>query len=337
MSENKTWPQLIEEVAVPFKDIAKSHNAVQWVEECEFAKQAVQKNSMLAECKVQTVQNAIKNVAAIGLTLNPAYGYAYLIPESKKNGNQWAKECDLRISFTGLIKLATDSGAIKKVRAEIVRQNDEFIFNGVFNEPTHRITTPFDEAQRGAPIGVYCVAIDNEDKYTTELMSWDEVLKIKSKAKTQNVWNEWTNEMAKKAIIKRASKQWTKTNRMESAVSMLNETEGSVDIGAVPDDIKVQFDHALNNATAIEFYGFIKSLPEDQYDALYNSGEKGKKMDLKKMFTEKEKAGIQQINELVHDMRSDDEETKEDAVSAMQSKTDLEKNIVRKFMQENKS
>ncbi len=59
-------------------------------------------------------------------------------------------------------------------------------------------------------------------------------------------------------------------------------------------------------------------------------------MDLKKLFTEKEKAGIQQINELVHDMRSDDEETKEDAVLVMQSKTDLEKNIVRKFMQENK-
>lgn len=327
-----TWPQIIDNLGNEFNTIASSHQAVIWAQECEFAKQLIESNPMLAQCQRHTVESSIKNVASVGLSLNPIHGYAHLVPESKKYGDQYLKDCFLRISYKGLIKLATDSGAIKKVHAEIVRENDTFIFNGVFNEPKHVITTPFNETLRGNPIGVYCLAVDNEGGFITDMMSWNEVLKIKSKAKIQNVWNEWLEEMAKKTILKRASKQWPKSNRLETAVSILNESEGSIEFAEVAQDLKHKFDTVLNEGTPIEFYSFIKSISEDDYNSLYNSGEKNKKGELKAAFTTKEKQGIEHINQLINSYFSDDDEIKENAAEIMNSLKDSEKTIIRQII-----
>ena len=102
------------------------------------------------------------------------------------------------------------------VKAEIVREKDIFEYNGALAMPKHTITNPFNEAERGQPVGVYCIAITHEDRTICDLMSWQEVLKIKAAAKTQMVWDKWTEEMAKKALIKRAytsnGPKQTKTN-----------------------------------------------------------------------------------------------------------------------------
>jgi recombination protein RecT len=212
----KTWGDIVHDVSNKFVEIASREKLVSWAEESQFAIQAIQGNDSLAKCAPHTVQNAIINVAAVGLTLNPAYGYAYLVPE--------AGDCKLRISFKGLCKVATDSGAIKWVRAEVVCDGEEFEYLGPCAMPIHKITNPF---SRGKTIGVYCVAKTHEGDVLTDIMGLADVEKIKAKAKTKNVWNEWFDEMAKKAIIKRASKQWPKTDRMETAVDHLNEQEGS--------------------------------------------------------------------------------------------------------------
>ena len=76
-----------------FELIATSQNLVTWAEESQFAAQALNKNPMLQQCAPQSIQESIINVAAIGLSLNPAYGYSYLVPDSVKSGNQWVKIC----------------------------------------------------------------------------------------------------------------------------------------------------------------------------------------------------------------------------------------------------
>lgn len=335
MSENKqlTWPDVINGVKKDFVEIADTHKAVQWKEECEFALQAVNKNSKLAQCIPYTVESAIKNVAAVGLSLNPAYGFAYLIPESQKRGKDWVQECQLRISFQGLIKLATDSGSIKVVKAEVVRENDSFTYNGPMKEPTHSISNPFKPTDRGDPIGVYCVAITHEDRALVDLMSWEEVQKIKSKAKTQNVWNDWPEEMAKKAVIKRSSKQWPKTDqfeRLQTAVAVSNEHEGNSDNGYSDEDLQKYHDY-LENGTAIAFAAYARNLPEEAYNALYNSFENGDKTAGKQRATKKEQEGLKLINSIVADMLSDDEEVKEEAMNGL---SDLEKKIVTKYAQQ---
>lgn len=210
-----------------FCRIADKNKVVRWEEESQFALQSLQKNSTLAGCVAESIQNAIINVAAVGLTLNPADGYAYLVPEYNKTTKR--NECQLRISFKGLIKAATDTGAVKWVRAEIVKENDTFTYNGVDEKPTHQMQ-PFGD--RGAPVGVYCVAKVSDTEYLTDIMDWPEVKKIQACAKTQAVWNQWPEEMAKKAIIKRAAKQWPRTvasGVLHKTIEVINESEGGTD------------------------------------------------------------------------------------------------------------
>lgn len=228
-----TWPQLLERAASKFNQIADRHKLVTWVEECQFALMALQSNEKLALCAPVTVQNAIINVASIGLTLQPALGYAYLVPDSVKQGDVWVNVCTLKVSFKGLMKIATDSGSITWCKAEIVKEKDVFEYNGPCALPRHTMQ-PFGD--RGKTVGVYCVAKTHDGDYLVDIMDAAEIQKIRSAAKTKTVWGAWPDEMAKKGIIKRASKQWPKTDqseRLDRAIEVVNEYEGSEAIGAL--------------------------------------------------------------------------------------------------------
>ncbi len=210
-----------------FDQIASREKLVHWAEESQFALEAFQKNPSLQKCSPQSIRNAIINVATCGLTLNPANGLAYLVPEYNKQTRQ--SVCQLRISFKGLCKVAIDSGAIQWVRAEIVRANDRFDYLGPCREPNH-LMNPF-ATNRGEVVGVYCIAKTASGDVLADVMSRADIDKIKAAAKTQNVWNSWYEEMAKKAIIKRASKQWpsaSNAQRFQETVATINKAEGNV-------------------------------------------------------------------------------------------------------------
>lgn len=234
-NEVMTWPQLIEQVAPKFNQIATAQNLVTWAEESQFAIQAIQKNEKLSQCMPHTVQNAVINVAAVGLTLNPALGYAYLVPESEKvkdgTGREvWVQNCSLRVSFKGLLKIATDSGSILWAKAEIVKAKDTFKYRGPCELPSHEMDAFGD---RGETVGAYCIAKTHQGDVLVDVMSAAEIAKIRGAAKQDGVWSKWPDEMAKKAILKRASKQWPKTDRddrLDRAIAVVNEYEGSEDI-----------------------------------------------------------------------------------------------------------
>ena len=248
---------LVDQCLPRFQKIAQTNGElVKWEQESQFALQALQKNPTLRSCATHTIENAIINIAACGLTLNPADGYAYLVPEYDKELK--AQACILRISFKGLIKAATDTGVIKWVRAEVVKENDEFNYKGPCEMPSHNMD-PF--SNRGDPVGVYCIAKLAEGDILADVMKWEEVKKIQSAAKTQMVWNQWPEEMAKKAIIKRASKQWPKSDgsaSLHATVDILNTNEGS-------DPLEEMSDIANGILEAIEnddIHGFGELWPE---------------------------------------------------------------------------
>jgi recombination protein RecT len=234
MSNNEvmTWAQAIDVVAPKFNQIATAQNLVTWAEESQFAMQAIQKSEHLAKCSVHTTQSAIINVAAVGLTLNPALGYAYLVPEGG--------ECNLKVSFKGLLKIATDSGSILWAKAEIVKAKDEFEYLGICTLPIHKMK-PFED--RGDTVGVYCVAKTHQGDFLVDYMGMEDITKVKNAAKTKTVWTAWPDEMIKKAMIKRASKQWPKTDRddrLDRAIAAINEYEGSEDLARQERDITPQ-------------------------------------------------------------------------------------------------
>lgn len=273
-----TMEQMFLQAQVEFTKIADKHKLVVWAEECNFARQAVDRNTKLAECTVSTLRDAIVNVAAVGLTLNPAYGYAYLIPEAQKRGDNWVQEARLQVSFKGLIAKATEEGGpMAWVVADVVYENDTFVFNGKWALPDHKMDNPFGD--RGKPIGVYCTGKTHADDVITELAPWSEVMKAKAAAKTKNVWDKWQDEMAKKFIIKRASKQWPRhshTDGLQTAVAALNEIEGS----------ESEIDQLDVTAAAI-----IKGIADDDYEAVHEAWAELTDEEKQQIWTAKTKGG----------------------------------------------
>ena len=111
-----------------------------------FAMQMLMKNDFslkTANNNPRSVRLAMINVASTGLTLNPANGYAYLVPRDGA--------IVLDISYKGLIKIATDAGSVEWARADLVYSADEFVYNGPAVIPQHK-SNPF-SGNRGEVIG----------------------------------------------------------------------------------------------------------------------------------------------------------------------------------------
>lgn len=196
--------------------------------EASFALQLLGNNSFLlgiASENPASLENAISNLAAIGISLNPATKEAYLVPRSRA-------VC-LDISAIGLMKLATDSGSISWAQSKIVFQKDTFEDNGSGQAPTHKFEA---FGERGAIVGVYAVAKTSTGDYLTDTMSIKECHDIRDRSeawksfkagKTKSCpWSTDEGEMMKKTVIKRASKLWPKSERLDTAVDVLNQHEG---------------------------------------------------------------------------------------------------------------
>jgi recombination protein RecT len=283
---------LVKEQEGKFTELAhNAGDAVNFAQECLFARQQLLKNDFTLKTAAKnpnSLQAAILNVAAIGISLNPASTHAYLVPRD-------GAIC-LDISFKGLVKLATDCGAIKYAKAELVYENDHFEWCGPTTPPMHR-ADPFGE--RGPIKGGYCLAKMPDGEYMVEVMSVDEINKVRDTSKAfkagKGPWVDWYAEMAKKTIIKRAYKSWPQTEarqRLDKAVEVLNEHEGM----AYTIEEHGEYLKYLREGDALGFYLMRRRLPDHVWIALYNSGEKGQKVKMKQEAAELEKAGIEQFN-----------------------------------------
>lgn len=192
--------------------------------EAEFAIQTITGNDFamkIAMSNKQSVFNAVTNIAAIGISLNPAKRQAYLVPRD-------GKIC-LDISYMGLMDLAMATGSIKWAKAEIVYQQDSFALNGFDKPPTHTYS-PF-ARDRGEVAGVYVVVKTADGDYLTDCMSRDEIDAIMNRSQSvksgkSSPWKTDYNEMAKKTVVKRAYKYWPKTDRLDQAIHHLNTDSG---------------------------------------------------------------------------------------------------------------
>ncbi|ELQ6218504.1 recombinase RecT [Cronobacter dublinensis] len=198
---------------------AMTDQTVTWAKESQFAIQLFQKNDFLAKTAINnptSAQNAIINVAAIGITLNPASKLAYLVPRD-------GMVC-LDISYMGLLHLAQSSGSIKWGQCKLVCANDTYESNGLDKAPTHKYNAFGD---RGEVVGGYCTVKTPDGDYLTEEMSLAEIKAVEATSKAKNgPWKTFWDEMARKTIVKRASKYWPKAQRLDNAIHLLNDDEG---------------------------------------------------------------------------------------------------------------
>ena len=195
---------------------------VKFSTESQFAIQAFQGNKFLADTarkNMASLQNAIINVASIGISLNPANKHAYLVPRD-------GKIC-LDISYMGLLHLAMTTGSIKWGQCKLVHASDTYASNGLDKAPTHSYNPFLNTNDRDAVIGAYCTVKTADGDYLTEEMSLDDIKKIENSSKAKNgPWKTHWNEMARKTVVKRASKYWPKVERLDEAIHNLN-TDGN--------------------------------------------------------------------------------------------------------------
>lgn len=231
-TELQPYQHAIQNAKGRFLKVAQS--TVNYDKESIFAMQALMKTDYamsVANKNPQSVHLAMINVASTGLTLNPANGYAYLVPRDGA--------IVLDISYKGLIKIATDSGAISWARADVVYEQDAFVYHGPAAIPDHQ-ADPF-KCDRGAIVGCYCIAKTKDGDILTEVMPLSELEKIRDKSmayvkKQSGPWVEWFEQMAKKAVIKRASKTWPYTNdKLAQVIEVANEAEGGYDMESEED------------------------------------------------------------------------------------------------------
>ena len=268
---SKELMQMIGEQESRFLKLDEANgNILDFKQECLFAKQQISRNSTTLDTATNnmgSLQSAILNVAAVGISLNPALQHAFLVPR----GGQIC----LDISFRGLTKIATDAGSIRWAKAELVYENDTFAYKGV-NQPPELKADVFGE--RGKLKGGFCLAKLPDGDYLVDTMSVDEIHKVRdtSKAKKSGPWVSWYGEMCKKTIIKRAYKSWPQTEnrlRLDKAVETINEHEGI----AFTIEEQATLQKLIDMKDALGVYIFCETLPEGGYEAIYYSFPKGKK------------------------------------------------------------
>lgn len=200
--------------------------AMQALSQNDYAVSIVQKNP-------ESLIMAMRNVAAIGLTLNPAEKMAYLVPRNGK--------IILDISYRGMLDVAIRSGAIQWAKPELVFSNDHFEYYGPDKEPAFRCD-PFlqpGENGRGDLRGGFVVyKLPNGDKQFMT-MRLDEILQARDSSqswlsykdgKTKScIWVDWWEQMCLKTLIKRAWKLWVGTGQVRQMAlveTILNNDNG---------------------------------------------------------------------------------------------------------------
>lgn len=177
---------------------------------------------MLAKCEPTSVFACIVQASQLGL--EPGInGQAYLVPFWNNRKKQY--ECQLIPGYRGLIDLARRTAQVDSVSSHIVFENDEFdLVLGDQERIEHR---PKLTGERGQPLFGYCVAKFKDGGKHIEPMRWEEIMSIKARSKSRDKNGElkgpWISdemEMARKTVVRRASKYWPMSVELATAMAL---------------------------------------------------------------------------------------------------------------------
>ncbi len=182
---------------------------------------AVANNPELLKCTRQSLWNACRQGAELGLSLNPTLGEADILPA--------AKEAQFRPRYKGLMKLAMKSGEVTSIRSVLVYENDEFeVVEGLRPNIIHKPA----RGNRGQMTHVYCVwNLKSQPDPQFEVMDREQVYKVRGRSPSgksgRGPWASDEPEMWRKTVVRRASKYMPITcDDFQRAVAVDNIAEG---------------------------------------------------------------------------------------------------------------
>ncbi len=203
---------------------------------------AIIKTPKLADCSPESLLQALMLCSQAGL--EPDGRNAHLIP--------YGNVVQVIFDWKGLVALARRNG-VENIAADIICENDTFEWfrNGEGLQFKHIVDY---RKARGAMFAAYCIWKDS-DQFDGEVMTKEEIdgIRKRSKASGSGPWVSDYNEMAKKTVVRRASKKWPLDAELAEA-AMVDETT----IVAPP--ARPSFDTAAGEAL------FPNSLPPAETD-----------------------------------------------------------------------
>ncbi len=176
----------------------------------------------LAECSVVSFFNALKQCLGLGLEPTSSKQFGYFIP--------YKPEVQFKLSWMGILELARRAGVT--ARANCVYKDDKFRWVSGNEDAIEHEPNIFAQRDESTLVGVYCVAdVPNPDgskRRLVEVMSKAEVDEVrKCAAKGSTAWSGFYSEMAKKTVIRRASKSWPLAVDLHDAIA--RDAEGEFD------------------------------------------------------------------------------------------------------------
>lgn len=163
----------------------------------------------LMQCTIESLLGAIMQAAQLGLEPG-ILGHCYFVPFNKNIAPKgapakWVKEVTFIIGYRGLIDLARRSGQITTIASYPIYSKDKFecvygFEQKLFHEPSF--------GDRGELIGFYSYAITKDGGKFADVMSLDEVKRIRdrSKSKDNGPWVTDFEEMGRKTVLRRMCK-----------------------------------------------------------------------------------------------------------------------------------
>lgn len=200
---------------------------------------------VLETCTKTSIANSLLDMVIQGL--NPVKKQCYFIPFGGK--------LQLFRSYFGdqtVVKNAIPG--VENIFATVIYEGDEVEID--INEDGEQYVKSHKTKleNRDKPIkGAYATIVINGKKYQ-EIMSWPEIQKAWSKAKTKNVQNEFPQEMAKRTVIRRLCKRFLNTSDDANmfVVESYNRTtsdeyDNNSDYVETQEELKQQVDEKANS------------------------------------------------------------------------------------------
>ncbi len=165
---------------------------------------ALQNTPELLDCDPLSLLASVMECSQLGLEPNSKLKHAHLVPFWNSKTKQ--KEVQAIPGYAGLIELATRSGKVTSINANVVYGKDQFEYEeGLAPRLVH---VPSQDVDRGEVKGAYAVA-QMTNGQTTHTMMWKaEIDKIRdgSPAGRSGPWKSHYDEMCKKTAIRRLCK-----------------------------------------------------------------------------------------------------------------------------------
>jgi recombination protein RecT len=183
---------------------------------------AIQNNPALANADRQSLFGSIVRLAQDGL-----------LPDGREAAIvMFGNKAQAMPMIAGVLKKIRQSGDVSRVSAQVVYENDDFVWKLGFDEDVTHNPPPLDKP-RGKAIGAYATAVLKDGSRLLEVMSLEEIEAVRnvSRAKGNGPWVQWWGEMARKTVMRRLSK------RLPMSTDLMDEIDRSDPTLPANDDV----------------------------------------------------------------------------------------------------